>query len=119
MSPAPGLVQAFWPMAVPPLDWALVTIRAGRAYGEIPVYGSDEWLALHPTNPRRLAALASAAECWRNHCSFEQIALDYQASEEEFIARLKGASVDVSLAADWTAIASEPSHAELFRRRSA
>ena len=119
MTAPAGLVSAFWPLAVEPLPWALTVIRAGRAYGEIPVYGGVEWLALHPMNPRRAAAVATAAEAWRNHCSPKQIALDHDAAAREFIARLRAASNDVSAAANWTAIASEPTHAELVRRRSA
>lgn len=37
----------------------------GRSCGEIPVYGSEEWDALDPVDPRRFAAVVVAAECWR------------------------------------------------------
>ncbi|WP_088245278.1 hypothetical protein [Streptomyces sp. LUP47B] len=32
-----------------------------------PKYGSAEWQALHPDDPRRLAAALSAAELWRKY----------------------------------------------------
>lgn len=35
--------------------------------GEFPKYASSEWIALHPDDPRRLAAALSAAELWRKY----------------------------------------------------
>jgi Protein of unknown function (DUF2742) len=37
----------------------------GRSCGEVPIYGSTEWEALDPIDPRRFAAVVVAAECWR------------------------------------------------------
>jgi hypothetical protein len=41
--------------------WARVLIR--RAV-DPPVYGSPEWLALDDQDPRKVAAVVAAAECW-------------------------------------------------------
>ncbi|MFF1743531.1 hypothetical protein [Streptomyces mirabilis] len=35
--------------------------------GEFPKYASPEWIALHPDDPRRLAAALAAAEMWRKY----------------------------------------------------
>lgn len=35
--------------------------------GVFPKYGSDAWRALHPDDPKRLAAALAAAEMWRKY----------------------------------------------------
>ncbi|KLL10809.1 MULTISPECIES: hypothetical protein [Protofrankia] len=45
--------------------WAQDKIRAARAAGRIPSYGSPEWAALPDDDPRRAAAILVAAESWR------------------------------------------------------
>lgn len=113
-----ALVVFGFPMATEPLPWALQRIRAARAVGPIPQYGSAEWAALPARDPRLWAAAIAAAEAWRDYCSPERIALDLAAEQDAFTRRMKAASVDVSMAADWAAIASQPTHAELVRRRA-
>ncbi|MGE3811688.1 MAG: hypothetical protein AB7I24_09080 [Candidatus Nanopelagicales bacterium] len=44
--------------------WAAGVIAAGRDTGQMPAYASLDWLALDGRDPRRLAALVVAAECW-------------------------------------------------------
>ena len=114
-----ALIVFGFPMATTPLDWAAERIRAARELGPLPLYGSDQWAALAARDPRRWGAVIRAAEAWRDYCSPERIKLDLQAEENEFVRRTKAASVDVSLATDWAALASEPTYAELVRRRSA
>ena len=106
------------PMAVEPLPWALVRIRAARAIGPIPLYGTDEWAALPARDLRSFGAVIAAAEAARDYRSAERVALDLAADEDTFIRRMKAASADVSSAADWSAIASQPTHAELANRRA-
>ena len=106
------------PMATAPLDWASERIRAAREVGVIPDYGSTEWAELAARDPRRWASVIRAAEAWRDYRSPERAALDYRDEEDEFIRRMRSASVDVSTSTNWAAIASEPSHAELARRRA-
>lgn len=109
-------------MLTTPLPWALERIRAAAGHGELPPYGSSEWQQLPADDPRRSAAVVVAAEAWRDHRSPERIAVDLrrelQATDMQVLARFKGASVDVSAAADWTARASAPTHDELERRRA-
>jgi hypothetical protein len=45
----------------------------GRRDGVIPIYGTDEWEALDPTDPRRIASMVRAAECWRQEGEPEAI----------------------------------------------
>ncbi|WP_328746417.1 hypothetical protein OHT57_12735 [Streptomyces sp. NBC_00285] len=48
-------------------DFAQLWANARTAYfaGGFPKYASGEWRALHPDDPRRLAAALEAAEMWR------------------------------------------------------
>lgn len=48
----------------PRLAWAVTYIRRGREVGPLPQYGDDDWCALDPTDPRKVAACVVAAECW-------------------------------------------------------
>lgn len=54
----PGDVTAVWASA-------RVTELTGGQPGGIPEYGSAAWLGLPAADPRRPAALITAAECWR------------------------------------------------------
>jgi len=47
--------------------WAEAQITALVPQGHIPEYGSPDWLALAPADPRRTAAVITAAEQWRRH----------------------------------------------------
>lgn len=94
-------------------------IRAARAVGPLPIYGDAAWQALPARDPRRWGACLVAAEAWRDFRSAERVALDLEIEERAFVTRISTASVDVSLATNWTAAAAMPSYAELFARRSA
>ncbi|WP_163548367.1 hypothetical protein [Candidatus Frankia nodulisporulans] len=45
--------------------WSRNLISAARDLGPVPRYGSTEWIDLPVNDPRRLAAVVIAAECWR------------------------------------------------------
>jgi hypothetical protein len=45
--------------------WA--TARIAWSDGNFPAYGSQEWAALTPDDPRRLASALHAAEMWRRY----------------------------------------------------
>lgn len=45
--------------------WARQVIEGARQAGEVPRYGSAEWQALDDDDPRQIAAIIVAAECWR------------------------------------------------------
>ncbi len=46
-------------------DWANTLIQRGREAGPLFEYGSREWRALPPSDPRRIASCVLAAEAWR------------------------------------------------------
>ena len=48
-----------------PDSWAAALIARGRAIGPIPRFGDAAWQRLEPSDPRAVAAVAVAAECWR------------------------------------------------------
>lgn len=99
--------------------WAQLVLREAREAG-VPVrYGERAWLGLHPQDPRRLAALVLAAECWREHCDPVNIALEVLDDLVHRRGELLQASHDVAAAADWRAVAERPTAAELRRRREA
>ncbi|MFE8011474.1 hypothetical protein ACFU3O_01900 [Streptomyces antibioticus] len=64
MTPSP--IGAF---SVDPTDHVALWAEARCRYlaSDFPTYGSPEWRALHPDDPRRFAAVIDAAECWRKY----------------------------------------------------
>lgn len=93
-----------------------------RTFGSIPLYDSAQWHALEADDPRRWAAVIRAAACWRFEGRLDQIELRLQEElarvDQLVLERSRLASHDISSAADWVAIANEPSHDELARRRA-
>ena len=45
--------------------WAAAVVRRGRAHGDVVRYGTEAWHQLPASDPRKLAGLVIAAECWR------------------------------------------------------
>lgn len=106
---------------VPPIpDWANKLLELGRRNGPIPIYGSPDWHALEPADPRRFAAAVAAAECWRqdglDHNIAQRLTQELYDADTLLRARLRLASWDVADTTDWTA-GFRPSHTELARRR--
>ncbi len=97
--------------------WAQRVLAAARPAGDLVRYGTEEWHDLAPNDPRRLAALVLAAECWREHCDPVNIALELLDELREGRREQRRTSWDVCGAADWAAVASRPTVAELQRRR--
>jgi hypothetical protein len=87
----------------------------------LPAYGSTEWLALDPSDPRRLAALVVAAECWQHagrvEVMAEQLRDDLALTDQLVVERVRRTSWDVAGARDWHAASRRPTHAELVERR--
>jgi hypothetical protein len=84
-----------------------------------PEYGSPEYEALPADDPLRQQSVTFAADCWRRltaspHCA--EIIADL--FEWERRKSLRETSNAVSAAADWRALASAPTYAELERRRA-
>jgi hypothetical protein len=67
----------------------------GRRYGDIPIYGSDEWDQLVPADPRRFASVVRAAECWR--LDGEPEAVRRRLAEDDWLVRyrIRQAGLDV------------------------
>lgn len=80
--------------------------------GDVPIFGTPEWLALPLDEPGRTAAVVRAALAhWRMGESVEELEARVEAAE------LKLSSLGISAAEDWSALAYRPSAAELARRR--
>lgn len=109
-------------IAAQPLPWAVGIIRLGRDAGQIPRYGSQTWLMMAGDDPRRIAAIVIAAECWRDHCSDDRIAdelgQEIAAAEANLVHRFRETSWDIGGARDWVADSYRPSHAQLVARRA-
>jgi hypothetical protein len=104
--------------------WAASVIAAGRVTGPLPRYASDDWHALDPADPRHLAAVVVAAECWahegRPDVLAERLRDDLALTDQIVVGRIRRASWDVAGARDWQAASHRKTHAELeARRRSA
>ncbi len=81
-------------------------------------YGSREWLNLDRNDPRWLAAIVHFAEVWREHVDPVNVAIDVFEELARDRTELRRLSIEISQAADWLAVATRPTHAELQRRRS-
>ena len=93
-----------------------------RTFGVIPLYDSVAWHALEPDDPRRWAAVVRAAAAWRHEGRLDQIERRLQEElarvDQLVLERVRSASHDIAGALDWNALASEPTHDELARRRA-
>lgn len=92
-----------------------------KAPRPLPQYGSLQWF-LSPDEVR-YAAMAVAAECWRDHCNpltiAEELIERLEAEDRSVLRRLRETSADVreglnTYSPGWV---DAPSHAELERRR--
>lgn len=81
---------------------------------DIPVLGSTEWCALADTDRRKIAAMIVAAMA--RLILPQDVAGEVQRTVDGHL--LKETANAISAAENWTAIAAEPSHAELQRRRA-
>ncbi len=97
--------------------WALPLIRRGRDVGDVPSYGSPEWCRLPHNDPRRIAAVVIAAECWAVdgddlEARLRRELADAAAAEERL------ADEDFAEMAKWVRrMADRPTIAELRQRR--
>lgn len=101
--------------------WAHDVIAAGRAAGVVPPYASADWLALDPDDPRRLAAIVIAAECWwydgLPEVMAERLRDELLFLDQLVVERIRRTSWDVAAAKDWVAVAERPTYDELEARR--
>ncbi|PSK99756.1 hypothetical protein CLV30_11759 [Haloactinopolyspora alba] len=106
------------------VEFATRLLELGRARGPVPRYGSSEWEALGPTDPRRFAAVVAAAECWRRDSEPEAIAARLRAelAEADLYVRYRLAEASRDVAGAYSELVDERgqvvSYAELVRRRA-
>ena len=103
-------------------QWARPLLDRARHTGPTPPAGTAPWRALDDTDPRKLAALIRPALAWLHEATPEVIAERLRAELDQLDLlhdrRSKAAALDLADAADWTAIATGPTHRELERRRA-
>lgn len=103
-------------------ELAARVIAAGRAVGAVPSYGTAAFLELPPSDPRRLASLFIAAECWWDHgrpeVAAQRLRDELADVDAQVLFRLRATSYDVAAAKDWHAVAERPVFAEVEAQRS-
>jgi hypothetical protein len=89
--------------------WSRKLIVLGQRVGELPIYGSTDWFALPPVDPRKFGSVVRAAECWRLDGTDDVLRwrlLDEIRFNNEFAAwRLRMLSADLSDGEDWSDVA--------------
>lgn len=106
---SPGEVAALWASAQ-------VTNLLGAVEALPPAYGSLEWLRLTPGDPRKVAAIITAAEQYRRHAD-EEARLDRLAEEDpEAYRREIYAAANAYASSIARGIASRPTAEEIRRR---
>jgi hypothetical protein len=109
------------PPSCPPLDtWASAIIDRGRQLGQVPRYGSTEWAALSPSDPRAVAACVVAAECWRDYTDPATVRrdLELEITASRQVARGEQSAAFAELAAGVRALVTVPTQTELAARRA-
>lgn len=100
-----------------PRHWASAIVGRARKVGPVPRYGDDQWQQLPPTDPRFVAAIAVAAECWRT----DGERLPERLRAEIAAGRRAEEKLDAEAFAETARrvrhMAGRPTHAELRRRR--
>ncbi|MDV7099705.1 DUF2742 domain-containing protein [Gordonia amicalis] len=83
--------------------WARAHLRSDS----IPTFGDAAWCALGDDDPRKLASAVRAAVAWATETAMLPAILAAQlaADDATVLDRIKGASLDVSSAADWSTVA--------------
>jgi hypothetical protein len=101
--------------------WTAPLLAAADRAGPMVPLGGPAWQALPDHDPRKPAALITAALARLAETTPSATALrlarEIHAENHAIADRLKAASVDLSTAQDWRVAADRPSHAELCRRR--
>lgn len=97
--------------------WASHRIRAGQAVGQVPRYGSPAWLRLEDRDPRKVAAVVIAAECWRQDGEGMVDRLAVELADGRRTTERLDAAEWAAAAAGVRHMANTPTHVELERRR--
>ncbi|MFE3635811.1 DUF2742 domain-containing protein [Streptomyces sp. NPDC059168] len=85
---------------------------------DAPEYGSPAWCALRSTDPRRAAAIITAAEQWRRHASREAWLNHLLDEDPERWYAYVTADADAYARSIASALARRPTHDELAARRA-
>jgi hypothetical protein len=101
-------------------DWSASVIAAGVRRGRVPRYGSPEWAELPTTDPRFVAAVAAAAEAWRDHCDSATIRRDLELEliAERQLENQRRSTAFAELARSVRELSRVPTQAELCERRT-
>jgi len=101
-------------------DWSASVIATGLRRGTVPRYGSPEWLELPTTDPRFVAAVAVAAEAWRDHCDSVTIRRDIELEliAERQLANQRRSTAFAELARSVRELSRVPTQSELRERRT-
>ena len=93
--------------------------RTGR---QVPLYRSEEWHALPVDDPLRMVSMRRAADAWwydsRREAIASRLADELATIDREVIRRIRATSYEVCTGVDWQALAAQPTHAEIERRRA-
>lgn len=95
------------------LEWAVPFIRRGRALGELPSYGTPAWCSLPANDPRKIASVVVAAECWA--AEIDPILMRQRLEDEITARRQAEAKID---AEEWRQAASNVVKISTSRRRA-
>lgn len=99
-----------------PQEWVAAILDRARTLGTIPRYGDADWQRLAPSDPRAVAAVAVAAECWRTESDpvliADRLRLELAADE---LAAVRAVAEDRAELV--RALTSRPPVEELRRRR--
>lgn len=102
-------------------EWSTAVIARGRRRGTVPRFGSPEWCELSTSDPRFVAAVALAAECWRDYTDpatvHRELRVELVAAAQ--VERRRAAEDFRELAAGVRHLSMVPTQTELRARRQA
>lgn len=100
-------------------EWAALYIHRGRTAGELPRYGSPAWLDLPDADPRKVAAVVVAAECWADDLDNLEQRLHDEITASRQVQAEEDAVAFAHVAASVRRHANSPSWDNIVRRWSA
>ncbi|HEY9475808.1 MAG TPA: hypothetical protein VIS06_18395 [Mycobacteriales bacterium] len=100
----------------------LLGAEGNPGHGQVPLFRSPEWYALDNTDPRKSLAVFRAAEAWHRYWTpgnvARRLAEELARVDAEVRRRVRESSWDVNAAADWQALAQQPTYAALAELRA-
>lgn len=83
----------------------------------LPLYRGYVWSCLADDDPRKLASMRRAADCWYEEGQPARIAQRLVDDEIAFLTRIRQASYDVAAGGGWLELSKRPTHEQLQERR--